>query len=263
MKVAYVLEFALLSAGLVAANKKKTLIHPEVRRAAALFSRQTDFCDNGTTCADCFGEGNIPCQTYYCYNPDAGEQCCSDGTFCVGDASCCDGGLGSPETDVSSPTPTSESSPSSTVSSPPSQSSDWTCDESDTNEECCQKGDPSYAYCPGADTSFQILCYAPADGEVCCNDGTSCTGGSDCCGSAGVNTSPADNPQATSRVVSGQSGVSLNTGRPTSSRQTGGAGGARTTGNEPAPSSTNAANTKGAIEGVAAIAVGAIGLALL
>src|SRR6201996_6128633 len=32
-----------------------------------------------TSCANLYGEGNIPCGTDSCYNPDAGESCCADG----------------------------------------------------------------------------------------------------------------------------------------------------------------------------------------
>jgi hypothetical protein len=32
-----------------------------------------------TSCSDLYGDGNIPCGSTGCYNPDDGETCCSDG----------------------------------------------------------------------------------------------------------------------------------------------------------------------------------------
>ncbi|KIW87672.1 uncharacterized protein Z519_11646 [Cladophialophora bantiana CBS 173.52] len=47
---------------------------------------------NGTTtassCADLYGDGNIPCGTDSCYNPDAGESCCAGGYYCDAGYSC-------------------------------------------------------------------------------------------------------------------------------------------------------------------------------
>ncbi|OAP63668.1 hypothetical protein AYL99_02895 [Fonsecaea erecta] len=48
--------------------------------------------DNSTTttasCSDLYGEGNIPCGTDSCYNPDDGESCCAGGYYCEAGYSC-------------------------------------------------------------------------------------------------------------------------------------------------------------------------------
>ncbi|KIW23036.1 uncharacterized protein PV07_11268 [Cladophialophora immunda] len=48
--------------------------------------------DNGTTttssCADLYGDGNIPCGSDSCYNPDAGESCCAGGYYCEAGYTC-------------------------------------------------------------------------------------------------------------------------------------------------------------------------------
>lgn len=46
----------------------------------ALLGRQSNdgYC-SGSSCAACFGDGNIVCSGNSCFNPSAGEQCCADG----------------------------------------------------------------------------------------------------------------------------------------------------------------------------------------
>lgn len=43
-----------------------------------LLARQWDDagCSSSSTCAQCFGEGNIICDKIGCFNPDEHEQCC-------------------------------------------------------------------------------------------------------------------------------------------------------------------------------------------
>ncbi|KAH7056014.1 hypothetical protein B0J12DRAFT_439882 [Macrophomina phaseolina] len=183
-----------------------------------LLGRQSDdgFC-SGSSCAACFGAGNVVCSGNSCFNPSAGEQCCSDGDYCIGpDTSCCGsagaGVTGSPEDD----TPSSTSSPSdfaSLTSLLPSASStssssggdEWDCQASDSGEECCQRGGSESHWCYGFyPTNY---CYRPSLGEVCCSDGSICdgsSGGADCCSSFGaVATTPNPADSAPSTTASG------------------------------------------------------------
>jgi hypothetical protein len=60
-----------------------------------LTTRQFDICVPVSTpsCAESCGKGNIICQEWpHCYNPDAGESCCSDGTYCEEGYYCVSGG---------------------------------------------------------------------------------------------------------------------------------------------------------------------------
>ncbi|KIX98891.1 uncharacterized protein Z520_05352 [Fonsecaea multimorphosa CBS 102226] len=60
--------------------------------------------DNGNSttpsCSDLYGDGNIPCGTDSCYDPDAGESCCAGGYYCDAGYTCsstlgkCDYGSG-------------------------------------------------------------------------------------------------------------------------------------------------------------------------
>lgn len=111
--------------------------------------------------------------TGYCIGPDS--SCCTDGP----------GETGGPEDDM--PTATTSdfaASATSAVASATATSSDsgddeWDCSDSDSGEECCQRGGDEYHWCWGFyPTNY---CYRPSLGEVCCSDGSSCTGGADCC----------------------------------------------------------------------------------
>jgi len=133
-----------------------------------LFARET--CTSGTTCAECFGVGNIGCDVIGCYNPDAGEQCCAGGTYCVGpDTSCCDNGAGVPFDD-STGSPTVSDTPTGTGSTFPSST---TCTTSDDCEVCFGPGNINCDY---------DGCYNPSAGEQCCAGGTYCVGpDTSCC----------------------------------------------------------------------------------
>lgn len=105
----------LLLAGIASADLKR--VGPN---GAHLFARQVEVCKTSNSCVVCFGPGNVTCQRNSCYNPSAGEQCCADGTYCVGsDTSCCGelgpGVTGGPLGTITSPTIAS-STPSSTRS---------------------------------------------------------------------------------------------------------------------------------------------------
>ena len=42
-------------------------------------SNGSDRSTTTSSCADLYGDGNIPCGSDACYNPDAGESCCAEG----------------------------------------------------------------------------------------------------------------------------------------------------------------------------------------
>ncbi|KAL2127478.1 hypothetical protein VTI74DRAFT_10680 [Chaetomium olivicolor] len=67
-----------------------------------VIERQTQVCvpvPVPATCEKSCGPGNIPCISFpTCYNPSAGESCCSDGTYCPAgyyctNAGCCPNGI--------------------------------------------------------------------------------------------------------------------------------------------------------------------------
>ncbi|KAL2349945.1 hypothetical protein BJ546DRAFT_561048 [Cryomyces antarcticus] len=64
---------------------------PHEPSSSPLEVRQTNqYCTTSSICSVCFGAGYVPCSSTTCFNPGAGEQCCSDGKYCVGpDTSCC------------------------------------------------------------------------------------------------------------------------------------------------------------------------------
>lgn len=65
-----------LTAG--AANAALQLIPNAVSPAmGGLFARQLGDCTTRSTCAQCFGEGYVVCDTIGCFNPDKFQQCCS------------------------------------------------------------------------------------------------------------------------------------------------------------------------------------------
>ncbi|KAH0832722.1 hypothetical protein AYO21_00372 [Fonsecaea monophora] len=43
---------------------------------------------SSSTCAEIYGEGNIPCGSDSCYNPDDGESCCAGGYYCEDGYTC-------------------------------------------------------------------------------------------------------------------------------------------------------------------------------
>ncbi len=45
---------------------------------AALFGRQAGECTIHSTCAECFGDGYVICDTIGCFNPSKFQQCCKD-----------------------------------------------------------------------------------------------------------------------------------------------------------------------------------------
>ncbi|KAB2577560.1 hypothetical protein BFW01_g9709 [Lasiodiplodia theobromae] len=205
----FVVCFAATTSLVAAKEWTKTEVTPN---ESLLLARQSFDSCTGLSCASCFGAGNIVCAGNSCFNPDAGEQCCSDGSYCVGpDTSCCTNGpgvTGGPEDDT--PTATSDFAPSATsaVASATATSSDsgddeWDCSASDSGEECCQRGGDEYHWCWGFfPTNY---CYRPSLGEVCCTDGSSCTGGADCCseyGAVATTPNPADSAPSTTAAFS-------------------------------------------------------------
>ncbi|GME32565.1 hypothetical protein GTA08_BOTSDO11266 [Neofusicoccum parvum] len=182
--------------------------------SSPLLVRQSDdgYC-SGSSCAACFGAGNIVCSGNSCFNPGAGEQCCSDGTYCIGpDTSCCGeagaGVTGGPEDDSPTATSYSPSFTSLTSSATATSSGDdeWDCTASDSGEECCQRGGDENHWCYGFyPTNY---CYRPSLGEVCCSDGSVCNDGADCCSSFGAvatTPNPADSAPSTTAFASSAS----------------------------------------------------------
>lgn len=80
-------QITLLLAGIASADWTKQLTEGDGSR---LLKRAS--C-RGQSCATCFGPGNIICAGNSCFNPSAGEQCCSDGSYCIGATTACCGSL--------------------------------------------------------------------------------------------------------------------------------------------------------------------------
>ncbi|KAI9055364.1 hypothetical protein LZ554_000321 [Drepanopeziza brunnea f. sp. 'monogermtubi'] len=61
-----------------------------------VFERQSTICKTvpaPATCEKSCGPGNIQCISFpTCYNPSAGESCCSDGSYCPADSYCTNAG---------------------------------------------------------------------------------------------------------------------------------------------------------------------------
>ncbi|KAJ5054476.1 uncharacterized protein L3040_000750 [Drepanopeziza brunnea f. sp. 'multigermtubi'] len=61
-----------------------------------VFERQSTICQTvpaPATCEKSCGPGNIQCISFpTCYNPSAGESCCSDGNYCPADSYCTNAG---------------------------------------------------------------------------------------------------------------------------------------------------------------------------
>ncbi|KAF2458662.1 hypothetical protein BDY21DRAFT_362887 [Lineolata rhizophorae] len=198
------LPFSLLLVGGASALKK--VVHGD--SSHRLLARQDMYCYTDDTCSGCFGEGNVLCTEDTCYNPSDGEQCCADGSYCVGATDSCCGFIGgnpspigtdgvpgatSDAFDFSSfvlTVTTTESSSdfdftaTATGTAATSQPSNWDCYTDDTDEECCERGGSQWHWCSGGWP--QRLCYRPSEGEVCCSDGNSCDTGPSCCADFGA-----------------------------------------------------------------------------
>ncbi|KAF2841871.1 hypothetical protein M501DRAFT_1013257 [Patellaria atrata CBS 101060] len=252
-------------------------------------------CLFGTNCAECWGEGNVPCDFDTCYNPSGGEQCCNGGTFCFGDTpACCRNGPGlSLGTAFESMTgfPSGFSLPTTgflgsvsvsatlTNSAPTAMATSWDCMSGDSDEDCCQRGGDDWHWCSGGWPNR--VCYRPDEGEVCCSDDSVCNTGPDCCsGRDAVATTPSPRPPLSSsdffsfntpssRVRSLETsteGTTRLVGQTTESSEIAftetESEGATSTEAEIVSQSTGAAATD-AIRGAAAVAVGLVGIALL
>lgn len=73
----------LLAAQSVAATSYKLRPNPHLGVIGDLIGRQDiGSCTTRSTCSECFGEGNIICDSVGCFNPADYEQCCAGaGTF--------------------------------------------------------------------------------------------------------------------------------------------------------------------------------------
>jgi hypothetical protein len=114
---------------------EQAAFHRETQAAMALhhlFGRQIQICGPGIDCADACGPGYIVCiGAPTCYNPSAGETCCSNGDYCpkgqyCTNAGCCLDGMsledcGATQTiaTVAPPAPTSQSQSPPPASSAP------------------------------------------------------------------------------------------------------------------------------------------------
>jgi len=73
-------------------------IHATTYRQRASFNAlhqlmKREVCPGRGTCAEACGPGNIECVTAtLCYNPSAGETCCSNGNYCPAEYYCVDNG---------------------------------------------------------------------------------------------------------------------------------------------------------------------------
>lgn len=243
-------QVTLLLVGIASADLTRELLSHGNSR---LLVRQTERCTKGLTCSQCFGPGNVLCSRNSCFNPSAGEQCCSNGNYCVGpDTSCCGSrGPGAPGPDgvpgsTAAPSVTISTAPSATRPAPSSSPTEWNCQSSDTPEQCCQRAGSTLHWCF---VDADVHCYDPSAGEVCCSDGSVCSSSPNCCANSGaVATTP--NPSAAG-TSSGSSGGGSQT-----------VGGSTPTTSGPATATTNAGAT-GAIGSFAAAIVGIAGLALL
>lgn len=68
----------LLAAGGATAALQRLVPNAGAVSPAALFGRQADECTSHSTCAECYGEGYVVCDTIGCFNPDKYQQCCKD-----------------------------------------------------------------------------------------------------------------------------------------------------------------------------------------
>lgn len=48
----------------------------------------TSSASSSSQCETLYGPGNIPCASGSCYNPDVGESCCDDGSYCTAGREC-------------------------------------------------------------------------------------------------------------------------------------------------------------------------------
>ncbi|OJD17313.1 hypothetical protein AJ78_02601 [Emergomyces pasteurianus Ep9510] len=162
-------------------------------------------------------------------------------TICVAkDNSCCDdfGGPGVTATTDGTPLPTSLYTPSYTPTGTPHS---YDCYRHESGEQCCAKSD-GLIYCPASGDFPNIKCYHPTE-QICCSDGTVCSGDG-CCDL--VNASQIT-PTAT---MPGTGRASATETKGTSARN-------------PAsePTTSNVAATKNVVGGMAPVAMGILGLA--
>ena len=68
----------LLAAGGATAALQRLVPNAGAVSHAALFGRQADECTSHSTCAECYGEGYVVCDTIGCFNPDKFQQCCKN-----------------------------------------------------------------------------------------------------------------------------------------------------------------------------------------
>ena len=233
MLLTTILPFVLIATA-AATDLERVHKTPEVRQIRdlthLLYGRQTETCRSGTTCAACFGAGNVPCSSRTCFNPSDGEQCCADGKYCIGATNACCGSTGAGRTGAATDilggatatattrtatTATARTSsvglglggasglpsllPSGTTTGLPASQSTWTCRSTDSNEDCCQRGGSSMRWCSGDINVIQ--CYSPLSGEYCCSNGEACTG-TGCCSALGAVSITPNQAIATSRPAS-------------------------------------------------------------
>ncbi|KAK4140254.1 uncharacterized protein C8A04DRAFT_32212 [Dichotomopilus funicola] len=216
-----------------------------------LFARQWDDagCSSSSTCAQCFGQGNIICDKIGCFNPDQHEQCCAGAAICVGKTNTCCSALGGPGVtgtagrpsaapDTALPAPTSTST----------QDSSWTCTRQDSGEACCQRAPVVPLHWCSGDFPAQ-KCYN-AKNQFCCTDGTVCDE-EGCC--------TLFNASTTNPWVKGSSTI---THAPTASTVGGGISTTGVTETTTTATKTGAA-VVGATPGLLAVGVAALGQMLL
>ncbi|EGC47965.1 conserved hypothetical protein [Histoplasma capsulatum var. duboisii H88] len=213
-----------------------------------LLPRQIDVDPRLTckTCTECFGSGYVICSSIGCFNPERGQQCCADAVICVAkDNSCCDdfGGPGVTGTADGTPLPTSLYTPSHTPTGTPFS---FECHRGESGEKCCAKS-RGLIYCPASGEFPNIRCYHPT-AEICCSDGTVCSG-EGCCDL--VNASPIT-PTAT---IPGTGGVAVTETKVTQTTQ-----GTSTSIPASTPTTSNVAAMNNVVEGIAAAAIGILGL---
>ncbi|PVH69082.1 hypothetical protein DL98DRAFT_522386 [Cadophora sp. DSE1049] len=207
------------------------------------------------TCAETWGTGSIICSLYNCFNPTLGEQCCGGGYNCVGSDNSCCGTLGPGVTGTDGvPATSTLATP---ITPPGSSSTSWTCSSGDSGEECCQRLSSSQHWCSGSYPNF--LCYNP-DSQSCCSDGSRCLR-DNCCELVGAT---AVTPNFTAQASGSSSSTldSVNSASTTAQTET-----TRSTNLVASTANPNVGSDGAAIRntvgGIAAAALGAVGMAWL
>jgi len=194
-------------------------------------------CTEETSCSECFGQGYVLCNNAGCFDPSQGQQCCKDGSYCVGpNNSCCgDTGPGSTGTDGVIP--------QSAYSAFYSATTQWQCFPTDTNKECCTRGGNNIQWCSG-DYPDQI-CYNASVAQ-CCSNGEPCTGQGCCKSMSAVAITP--NPtQAT------ETGTPTPTNQPSNSHNTTPPPTSASTATAATPVTTNSKNAGSGLEAMKGI----------